>query len=72
MMRWLERVLHPVFGDRDGQSGQAAVEYAMSTVVLVTAGLVALPVVQRFAPDMLNALQIYVDGFYFSLALPFP
>lgn len=71
-MRRLESIIGSLLRGREGEAGQAGVEYAISTVVLVTAGLVALPVVQRFAPDMLNALQIYVDGFYFSLALPFP
>jgi hypothetical protein len=57
---------------RDEESGQAAMEYAiMSAYLLVFVGA-ASPWVIRFAPEMLNALQIYMDGFYFTLALPLP
>lgn len=52
--------------------GQAMTEYAVMSAYLLVAGLVSAPFVMRFAPEMLNALQIYMDGFYFSLALPLP
>ena len=57
---------------RREERGQAAVEYAVMSAYMLAAGLVASPFVMKFAPEMLNALQIYIDGFYFALALPFP
>ncbi len=43
----------------------------MSAYLLV-GGLLASPFVMRFLPEMLNAFQIYVDGFYFVFSLPIP
>lgn len=54
------------------ERGQAAVEYAIMSAYLLTAGVVAYPLLLRFAPNMINALQIYVDGFYFVFSLPIP
>lgn len=54
------------------RDGQAAVEYAVMTFYLLVGTAVAAPFIMKFAPDMLNALQIYMDGFYFTLSLPFP
>lgn len=57
---------------RDDESAQAAVEYALMTSYLLVVVLLGTPFLMAFAPEMLNALQIYMDGFYFSLALPIP
>ena len=54
------------------ESGQAAIEYAVSTFYLVAVGVAAAPVAMHFMPDMMNALQIYLDGFYFIFSLPIP
>lgn len=54
------------------ESGQAAMEYAITSAYLLVFVTASAPWVMRFAPEMLNALQIYMDGFYFTYALPFP
>ncbi len=54
------------------QAGQAAVEYAVMTASLLLTTALAAPFILKFAPDMINALQIYMNGFYFVLSLPFP
>jgi hypothetical protein len=54
------------------ERGQAAVEYAVMTGSLLLTTALAAPFILKFAPDMINALQIYVNGFYFVLSLPFP
>ncbi len=54
------------------ESGQAAVEYAIMSMWLLLGVGAAYPFLMAFAPEMMNALQIYVDGFYFCLALPIP
>lgn len=54
------------------QRGQAAVEYVVMTASLLLTTALAAPFILKFAPDMINALQIYVNGFYFVLSLPFP
>lgn len=54
------------------ETGQAAMEYAIMSVYLLVFVTVSAPWVMRFAPEMLNALQIYMDGFYITLALPLP
>ena len=54
------------------ESGQAATEYAIMSAMMLASGLVASPFIMRFMPEMLNAFQIYVDGFYFVFSLPIP
>ena len=54
------------------ESGQAATEYAIMSAYLLVGGLLASPFIVRFMPEMLNAFQIYVDGFYFVFSLPIP
>jgi len=54
------------------ERGQAATEYAIMSAYLLAGGLVASPFIMRFMPEMLNAFQIYVDGFYFVFSLPIP
>ena len=56
----------------DGERGQAAVEYAIMTSYMLVAGVLTTPVLMKFAPEMLNAFQIYLDGFYLVFSLPFP
>lgn len=51
-----------------GQRGQAMVETAMMTVLLVAWG----GILTHFFPDSLNALQIYMDSFYFMFSMPIP
>ena len=53
-------------------SGQAAVEYAVMTSYLLVAGLGLGAGLLSFAPEMLNAFQIYIDGFYLCLSVPLP
>ena len=54
------------------EGGQAAVEYAVMSTYMLLAVAGATPVLMKFAPEMLDALQIYVDGFYFVFSLPIP
>lgn len=68
-MTWLQQVVRQRVG---GERGQAAIEYAVSTFYLAAVGLAAAPAVMHFMPDMMNALQIYLDGFYFVFSLPIP
>jgi hypothetical protein len=48
--------------------GQALAETALLTVLLFGVGLS----LTYFFPDTMNALQIYMDGFYNVLSLPVP
>ena len=48
--------------------GQALAETAMLTFLLIAWGAA----LSYFFPDSLNALQVYMDGFAFVLALPIP
>lgn len=68
-MKQLIALYRRLLGD---EQGQAAVEYAISTAYLLVLTTVGTPFLLKFAPEMLNALQIYVDGFYFCFSLPFP
>jgi len=53
---------------RRSQRGQAMTETALMTVLLVAWG----GVLTHFFPDSLNALQIYMDSFYFLFSMPIP
>lgn len=55
-------------GTRRTERGQAMVETVMMTVLLVAWG----GVLTHFFPDSLNALQIYMDSFYFLFSMPIP
>lgn len=53
---------------RRRERGQAMVETVLMTVLLVAWG----GVLTHFFPDSLNALQIYMDSFYFMFSMPIP
>lgn len=48
--------------------GQAMTEVAVLTTALIGTGAALM----YFFPDSMNALQIYMDSYYFVLALPIP
>lgn len=48
--------------------GQAMAEMVMLTFLLVVFG----SLLTYFFPESLNALQIYMDSFYYVLSMPFP
>ena len=48
--------------------GQALTETVLLTVLLIGWG----GALMYFFPDSLNALQIYIDGFYFVFSMPIP
>lgn len=48
--------------------GQAMAETVLLTVMMIGVGGALV----HFFPDSLNALQIYMDGYYFVLSLPIP
>lgn len=54
------------------EGGQAMLEYAITSSYLLIGLTASIPFIMRFAPEMLNAFQIYVDGFYFVFSLPIP
>jgi hypothetical protein len=49
-------------------SGQALAETAILTTLLIGTGAALV----YFFPDSMNALQIYTDGFFYVLSMPFP
>jgi hypothetical protein len=55
-------------GSRNNARGQAMVETTLLTGLMVLWGVS----MTRFWPDTMNALQIYMDSFYFLLSLPVP
>lgn len=61
------QALHRRLGVRS-KRGQAMTEVVLLTVLLIGWGGVLV----HFFPDSLNALQIYMDSFYFILSLPIP
>jgi hypothetical protein len=48
--------------------GQAMTETVLLTTLLIGWGASLV----YFFPDSLNALQIYLDGFYYVLSIPIP
>ena len=48
--------------------GQAMAETVLLTALLLGAG----GALMHFFPDSMTAMQIYIDGFYFTFALPIP
>lgn len=59
--------LHRRTGVRSSR-GQAMVETVLLTMLLIGWGSAMM----YFFPDSMNALQIYMDGFYYVLSLPIP
>jgi hypothetical protein len=57
---------------RSGQSGQALVESSVLLVTLLGGLLVGGTWLMKSHPDAMNALNIYVQGIYFTYSLPFP
>jgi len=57
---------------RRGQRGQALVETGILLSTLLGFLAVGGVWLMHTHPEMLNALDIYVRGFYFVLSLPFP
>ncbi len=53
---------------RAGARGQAMVETSIMMAMLFVWGAS----MTHFFPDSLNALQVYMDSFYFMLSLPVP
>ena len=59
----------PVHSGGAWQEGQAMVEYALVTAALMGGlGLMTYQIL----PDFIEALQIYLNGFYFMLNVPIP
>jgi hypothetical protein len=56
---------------RAGQKGQAMTETALLTFLILALG-VGGDWLMKTHPDMLNAINVHVRGFYFTLSLPFP
>jgi hypothetical protein len=57
---------------RSGQAGQALVESSVLLATLVGGLAVGGVWLMQTHPDMMNALNIYMQGYYFVLSLPFP
>ncbi len=57
---------------RRGERGQALVEQGVLLATLLGGLAVGGVWLMKTHPEMLNALDIYVRGFYFVLSLPFP
>jgi hypothetical protein len=56
---------------RQGQRGQALTETSLLLFLLFGLGI-GTNWLLRTHPQMLNAINIHVRGFYFTLSLPFP
>jgi hypothetical protein len=52
-----------------GQAGQAMAEYAVVAAALM-GGLAVMSF--QILPDFIEALQVYLDGFYLMLNMPIP
>lgn len=55
-----------------GQKGQALVEQSMLLATLLGGLAVGGVWLMKTHPQMLNAIDTHVRGFYFVLSLPFP
>lgn len=55
-----------------GQSGQAMVESSVLLATLLGGLAVGAGLLVRYHPQMMNVLNIYMQGFYFTYSLPFP
>ena len=56
----------------EAQSGQALTESSILLATLVAGLLFGGALLTRYHPEMMNALDIYLRGFYFTYSLPFP
>ena len=63
--RW-KRMLH------GGQAGQAMVESSVLLATLLAGLAVGGGLLMRYHPAMMNVLDTYMKGFYFTYSLPFP
>jgi hypothetical protein len=61
--------LHPLLAS---QRGQAVVESSVLLATLLGGLVVGGVALNRTHPDMMNAINIQVRGFYYMLSLPFP
>ncbi len=57
---------------REGQSGQAMVESSMLLFTMLIVLAAGQAVLLQNQSGMMNALDIYMKGFYFTMSLPFP
>jgi len=57
---------------RAGQSGQALVEQGVLLATLLGGLAVGGVWLMKTHPDMMNAINIHIRGYYFMLSLPFP
>ncbi|TMA23022.1 MAG: hypothetical protein E6J88_13425 [Deltaproteobacteria bacterium] len=55
-----------------GQSGQALVEQGVLLATLLGGLAVGGVWLMKTHPDMMNAINIHIRGYYFMLSLPFP
>ena len=55
-----------------GQSGQALVEQGVLLATLLGGLAVGGVWLMHTHPDMMNAINIHIRGYYFVLSLPFP
>jgi hypothetical protein len=55
-----------------GQKGQALTEQGLLLATLLGGLAVGGVWLMKTHPDMLNAIDLHVRGFYFTLSLPFP
>ena len=55
-----------------GQSGQALVEQGVLLATLLGGLAVGGVWLMKTHPDMMNAINIHIRGYYFVLSLPFP
>ena len=55
-----------------GEKGQALTETSILLATLLGGMAVGGVWLMKRHPDMLNAIDIHVRGFYFTLSLPFP
>jgi len=59
--------------NKKNNKGQALTEYAVFSAALLGIILGGVKfMLPEMIPDMLDALQAYIDGFYFILTMPFP
>lgn len=55
-----------------GQSGQALVEQGILLATLLGGLAVGGVWLMKRHPDMMNAIDVHVRGYYFVISLPFP
>jgi hypothetical protein len=57
---------------RKKQSGQAVTESSVLLATLVAGLFFGGVILNKFHPDWMNAIDVYMKGFYFVLSLPVP